>query len=178
MAISKRERNLLIITITAVVVAVNVFFVAPLFGKWEGLDRQLKNKRLELAGMQATIAREPQWRGDYEKLGHDLKSSSTFEAPSEVLKKIEEVGGGTGILIQDRRMLRPEPREVYREFPVQCRFQATTESLVKFLFGIQNAAGFMTVESLSVTAKSDSSNVLQCDTQIRALAGAPEKPAS
>jgi Tfp pilus assembly protein PilO len=177
MALNKRERNLLILTITAVVVGLNYLLVAPLFGKWRTLGRQLAAKQQEFAGMQATVARAPEWRASYDKLGHDLKSSAIFEASSDVLKKIEEVGGGAGILIRDRRMLRTEEKEAYRELPVQCRFESTTESLVKFLFGIQNAAGFMTVETLSVTSKADNSNILQCDTQVRALAPS-ERPAS
>src|SRR5437870_1212436 len=178
MALNKRERNLLIITITAIVLGLNYLLVSPLFGKWRSLRGQLTTRRRELDGIQATVARAPEWRQAYEKLRHDLKSSVTFDAPSDVLKKIEEVGGSAGILIRDRRMLRTEVKDVYRELPVQCRFESTTESLVKFLFGVQNAAGFMTVESLNVTAKPDNSNILTCDTQIRALATAPERPAS
>ena len=177
MALNKRERNLLILTITAVVLGLNYLLVAPLFGKWRTLGAQLKSKQQELAGRQATVTRAPEWQTAYDRLGHNLKASAKFNASSDVLKKIEEVGGTAGILIRDRRMLRTEEKDVYRELPVQCRFESTTESLVKFLFGIQNAAGFMTVESLSVTAKSDNSNILQCDTQVRALA-ASERPAS
>lgn len=177
MALNKRERNLLIITISAVVFGLNYLLLAPLIGKWRTLGTELITKRRELQGMQSTVVHRAEWQSSYDQLGHSLKSSVTFDAPSDVLKKIEEVGGNAGILIQSRRMLRTEPKEVYRELPVQCTFEATTESLVKFLFGVQTAAGFMTVETISVTSKSDNSNILRCDTQVRALA-ASEKPAS
>jgi hypothetical protein len=41
---------------------------------------------------------------------------------------------------------------------------------VKFLYGVQTAAGFMTVETLAVASKADNSNILRCDIQVRALA--------
>src|SRR5437667_12097350 len=138
MALNKRERNLLIVTITAIVLGLNYLLVAPLFGKWQSLRGQLTTKRRELEGMQATVARAPEWRQAYERLGHDLKSSVTFDAPSDVLKKIEEVGGSAGILIRDRRMLPTEVKDGDREVPVQCRFEPTTQWPVKFLVGIQN----------------------------------------
>ena len=177
MALNKRERNLLIITITAVVLGLNYLVLAPMIRKWRTLGTELATKRREIEGMKATLTHRAEWQSSYDKLGQNLKASVAFDAPSDVLKKIEEVGGSAGILIQSRRMLRTESKEVYRELPVQCTFEATTESLVKFLFGVQTAAGFMTVETISITAKSDNSNILRCDTQVRALA-ASEKPAS
>jgi Tfp pilus assembly protein PilO len=178
MALNTRERNLLIITVSAVVLGLNYLLVAPLFGKWSALQTRLSSKRRELEGIQATVARAPEWRKSYDDLGKNLKQSQTFDTASDVLKKIEEVGGAAGILIQSRRMLRVDSKDVYRELPVQCTFEATIESLVKFLHGVQTASGFMTVESLGVTAKPDNTSILRCDIQIRALAAATGKPTS
>ena len=178
MAINKRERNLLIATITLVVVGVNYFLGAYLVGKWRPLRGQLATKQRELESMQATIARQAEWQKSYSDLGSSLKQAHQFETPSDVLKKIEEVAKTSGVLMQTRRMLREESKDVYRELPVQCAFEADTPSLVKFLYGIQTAAGFMTVENLTVTAKSDSSSILRCDIQVRALASTGERPKS
>jgi Tfp pilus assembly protein PilO len=178
MAIKKRERNLLIVTITLVVVGVNYFLGAYLVGKWRPLRGQLASKRRELESMQSTIAHKAEWQAGYENLIHKFKSSNQFETPSDVLKKIEEVAKTSGVLMQTRRMLREETKDVYRELPVQCTFEADTPALVKFLYGVQTAAGFMTVENLTVTSKSDNSNILRCDIQVRALASAGEKSKS
>ena len=91
MALNKRERNLLIITIAAVVVGLNWLLVAPLFGKWQTFRAQLASKRKELQGMQATVAHKAEWKADYDQLGKSLQSSVTFDAPSDVLKKIKLV---------------------------------------------------------------------------------------
>ena len=172
MAMNKRERNLLVATITLVVVGVNYFLASYLIGKWQPLTGQILTKQRELEGMQATVARKSEWQTSFDDLKHNLKESQAFETSNDVLKKIQEVGKTAGILLQSSRSLREEPKDVYRELPVQCTFESTIESLVKFLYGVQTAAGFMTVENLSVTSKADNSNILRCDIQVRALASA------
>jgi Tfp pilus assembly protein PilO len=178
MAINKRERTLLISTIALVVVGVNYFVVSFLVSKWQPLTNDLANKRRELEAEQTTVAHQKEWQTSYNELKHNLKQSQAFETSNDVLKKIQEVGKISGILMQSSRSLRDEPKELYRELPVQCTFEADWPALVKFLYGVQSAAGFMTVENLSVTAKADSSNILRCDIQVRALASAGEKAKS
>jgi len=179
MAINKRERNLLIATITIVVLGVNYFLVTWIAGPWQERTRALTAKRAELALMQSTIATQPQWQQEYENLRHNLKQSSQFEAMSDVLKKIDELTAITGISMQSKTPLRQSDHDVYREWPVSCNFEATIESLVKFLHGLQTGSGFITVEQISVSAKTDNPSILRCDkVQIRALAAKGARPAS
>lgn len=178
MAISKRERQLLWITITTVVVGVNVFLISPLLSRWQGSKMDLSAKRRELATVQVTIARAPEWRRSYEKMGRDLKQAERFESATDVIKKVDAVGGAAGILTQSKRPLKEEEHDVYREWAVQYYFEATTEPLVKFLHGLQTSSGFMTVEQLNVTTRPDNSGILRGDIQIRALVAKDGKPAS
>jgi Tfp pilus assembly protein PilO len=177
-ALNQRERKLLIAIITIVVVGVNYLLASELAGRWKPLRSDLDSKRRTLEGMQAEIARKPEWQKKFDDLKHNLKQSQTFETANDVSRKIQEVGGAAGILIQSSRPLKEESKDVYRELPVQCQFEADTVSLVKFLWGLQSASGFMTVETLSVAAKSDASSVLRCDIQVRALASTVEKQRS
>ncbi len=178
MAINKRERRLLITTITLVVLGVNYFLATQLIAKWRPLRAQVASKRRELEGMQAMIAHKAEWQKSFDDLKHNLKQGQTFESANDVSKKIQEVGGDAGILIQSSRPLKEESKDVYRELPVQCQFEADVASLVTFLWGLQSASGFMTVETLNVAAKTENSSVLRCDIQVRALAATKEKPRS
>ena len=178
MAISKRERQLLILTTTVVVAGLNVFLVSPLLSRWQRMNSDLTAKRRELTTVQATIARAPEWRTTYEKMGHDLKQAERFESATDVIKKVDEVGGAAGILTQTKRPMKDEEHDVYREWAVEYHFEATVESLVKFLHGLQTSSGFMTVEQLTVTAKPDNSGILRGDIQIRALVAKEGKSAS
>ena len=178
MQISKRERQLLIVTSTVVVVGLNVFLFSPLLTQWQKMNGELKAKRMELAKEQATIDHTPEWRHSYEELGRNLKQSERFESATDVIKKVDEVGGAAGILTQTKRPMKEEEHDVYREWAVEYHFETTVESLVKFLHGLQTSSGFMTVEQLNVSAKPDNSGILRGDIQIRALVAKEGKPAS
>ena len=58
MALNKRERVLLVTTITLLAIGGNFFLVSPLAKNWTALKRGLTNQRRELAAMQATIQRK------------------------------------------------------------------------------------------------------------------------
>lgn len=175
MALNKRERTLLGLTITVVVVGANWLVLTPLTMRWRGMERKLKDRQETLAVIKATLVRAPEWQQDYDQLRQRVgQTTQQFHQTSDVLKKIEEVGAATGILISSRRPLPAVEKDMYRELPVTCTFEATVEALVKFLHGIQTGSGFMSVESLQVSGKPDNPSILRCDIQIRALAGKSE----
>ena len=172
MKITKRERWLLAVTIMAVVVGVNYFLIVPLMRSWGEAGSKFKTQQRELAGITATIAHKPQWQQEYDELRQGLgQRSEGFQRPSDVVKKIEQVASSSGVIVSSRREMAEEDKGVYRVLPVQCTVEATTESLVRFLFALQTGAGFMSVEQLQVSQKSDNPNILRCDIQVHALAG-------
>jgi Tfp pilus assembly protein PilO len=171
-ALNKRERMLLWTTITLLVGGVSYLLVSPLTKAWVSLRRDIVAQRSELRMIQTTSAHVPEWRQQYDALRGSLgKTSVPYAATSDVLKKIEEVGAATGIVISNRRPLPVVEKDVYRELPVACTIEATTESLVKFLHVLQTGAGSMSVEQLQIAPRPDSSCILRCDIQIRALSG-------
>ena len=178
MQISKRERQLLILTSTIVVVGLNLLLFFPLLTRWQKMNVELTVKRNVLTKEQEIIARTPEWRRSYDELGRNLKQSERFESATDVIKKVDEVGGAAGILTQTKRPMKEEEHEVYHEWAVEYHFETTVESLVKFLHGLQTSSGFMTVEQLNVSAKPDNSGILRGDIQIRALVAIEGKPAS
>jgi Tfp pilus assembly protein PilO len=179
MALNKRERTLLTITIAAIVLGANYLLVAPLAGKWRAFGGTLTTRRHELEAINATIQREPEWRQQLDHLRENMgKQPVRFDQTSDVLKKIDDVGSTSGILIQSKQAKQPVEKDVYRELPVQCSFESTTESLVKFLYGLQTSSGFVSVEEIRITPRADNPSILRCDIQIRALAAKQGAPTS
>jgi Tfp pilus assembly protein PilO len=179
MALSKREWKLLVATITVIVVVVNYLLLSWLLKDWRSLHSGLHNKRTELASMRAVIDRAPGWQRDYDELRRSLgRTAVNYEQSTDVLKKVEEIGVASGIVIENRRSLPPVEKDVYRELPVQCTIQATVESLVKFLHTLQTEAGFLRFDELKVSPRPDNPNILRCEVQVRALAAKSESPAS
>jgi Tfp pilus assembly protein PilO len=121
--------------------------------------------------MKAVIERKPQWQKEYDELERSLgQRSEQFQRPSDVVKKIQEVAGTSGVIVNSRRELPEEDKGVYRVLPVQCTIEANIEPLVKFLFALQAGAGFVSVEQLRVSPKPENATILRCDIQVRALA--------
>jgi Tfp pilus assembly protein PilO len=174
MAVTKRERNLLGITITVIVLVVNVFVVRPLFRNWRSAGDRLKTQQQELGLMEATIDHEKQWQTQYDELKQSLgQRAESFQQSSDVGKKILDVAKSSGVQITSSRPMLEEDKGVYRVLPEQLALEATTDTLVRFLFELQTAAGFISVEQLQVTPRTENQSILRCDIQVRALAAKP-----
>ena len=172
MKITKRERGILVITITAVVLVSNYFLAVPLLRKWGETGVQLKNKQRILDGMRTTIQNRGEWQKEYDELNKGLgQQTEPFRYTSDVAKKIQEVASSSGVQINATRQMTEEDKGVYRVLPVQCTVEATTESLVKFLFALQTGAGFMSVEQLTLSPRPENPGILRCEIQVRALSG-------
>ncbi len=179
MTLSKRERTLLVATVAALVLGGSYLLFVPLIHSWQTTGRDLIKQRQTLASYRATLARRAEWQADYDKLGRQFgQQMEQFSQTSDVLKKIEEVSHASGTVLIQQRPLQPLERDVYRELPVQCRIEATTESLVKFLYALRTGSGFVNVEQLQVAPRPDNPAILRCDILIHALAARAERPAS
>jgi Tfp pilus assembly protein PilO len=170
MKITKRERGILVITVTAVVLVINYFLVVPLLRKWGETGMQLKSKQRVLDGMQTTIQHREEWRKEYDELKKGLgQQTEGFQYTSDVAKKIQQIATSSGVQVNATRQMTEEDKGVYRVLPVQCTVEATTESLVKFLFALQTGAGFMSVEQLTLSPRPENPGILRCEIQVRAL---------
>lgn len=171
MAVTKRERNLLVITVTAIILGVNYFVVVPLLRNWRSAGDRLRTQQQLLAVMEATIDHEKQWQTQYDQLKQSLgQRAESFQQSSDVGKKILDVAKSSGVQISSSRPMAEEDKGVYRVLPEQVALEATTDSLVRFLFELQTAAGFISVEQLQVTPRTENQSILRCDIQVRALA--------
>ncbi len=174
MKITKRERGILIFTITAIVLGINYFLVVPLLHSWGETGVQLKSKQRVLDSMQATIQQKDGWSKEYDQLKKGLgQQTEPFKYASDVAKKIQQIATSSGVQVNATRQMTEEDKGVYRVMPVQCTVEATTESLVKFLFALQTGAGFMSVEQLTLSPRPENPGILRCEIQVRALSAKP-----
>lgn len=172
MKITKRERGMMVVVITAIALGINYLLIIPLIHTWHEDGIKLKSQQHVLAGMQSTIQHKEEWRKEYEELKRGLGQQTVqFQYTSDVVKKIQEVATSSGVQINATRQMAEEDKGVYRVLPVQCTVESTTESLVKFLFALQTGAGFMSVEQLTLSPRPENPGILRCEIQIRALSG-------
>ena len=172
MKITKRERGMMVVVITAIVLGVNYLLIIPLMHSWHEDVSKFKSQQHVLAGMQSTIQHKNEWRKEYDELKRGLGQQTVqFQYASDVVKKIQAVAASSGVQINATRQMTEEDTGVYRVLPVQCTIEATTESLVKFLFALQTGAGFMSVEQLTLSPRPENPGILRCEIQVRALSG-------
>jgi Tfp pilus assembly protein PilO len=172
MKITNRERGMLVITITAIVLGLNYLLIIPMIRSWRESGVKLKSQQHVLVGMQQTIQHKDEWRKEYDELKKGLGQQTVqFKYTSDVVKKIQEVATSSGVQINATRQMTEEDKGVYRVLPVQCTIESSTESLVKFLFALQTGAGFMSVEQLTLSPRPENPGILRCEIQVRALAG-------
>jgi Tfp pilus assembly protein PilO len=170
MKITKRERGVLVITVTAIVLGINYLVVVPLLRNWKETGMQLKSKQRVLDGMMTTLQQKEEWSKEYDELKKGLgQQADPFHYTSDVAKKIQQIATSSGVQINATRQMTEEDKGVYRVLPVQCTVEATTESLVKFLFALQTGAGFMSVEQLTLSPRPENPGILRCEIQVRAL---------
>jgi Tfp pilus assembly protein PilO len=178
MTLNRRERFLLFATIAIIAVGGTYLLFLPLVRSYGGQATQLATLQRELDGYRETINRRDIWQRDYDQLRAGLgQQIGSFEQMSDVLKKIEEVAATSGVVISSRKPMVENDRGNYRELPVQCRVEATTDTLVKFLYNLRTGSGFVSIEKLEIYSQPNS-NVLRCDILINALAGKTERPAA
>jgi Tfp pilus assembly protein PilO len=179
MKVTKRERQLLTITVTVIVLGINYVLVIPLRRSRSDVIDKLKTQRQQLTVMQETIKRKADWQKQYDELRQGLgQRTENFQQDSDVRKRVEEIGTSSGVQITSRRSMAEEDKGVYRVLPVQYALDANTDSLVRFLFSLQTGAGFMSVEQLQIAPKPENPTILRCDILLRALAAKQRSPNS
>src|ERR1039458_5806903 len=130
MKITKRERGILIITVTVIVLVVNYLLVIPLFRSRRDTIVKLQTQQAELTLMQETIKRIPDWQKQYDDLKQGLgQKTEPFQVGSDVEKKIVEVATSSGVQLTSRRSMTVEDKGAYRVFPVQIGRGAAREKV-------------------------------------------------
>jgi Tfp pilus assembly protein PilO len=179
MTVNPRERTLVVVVLLVIVSICTYALGDWLYRSLQSARHKTTMQHREIEGMRATIARQPEWQQQYDQLRQSLgKSGEEFDQTSDVLKKIEEMSVLTGIDISARKPLPPNDRDLYREFPVECSFETSHESLVRFLVALRGSANLMSVQQLRVAPRLDKPAILRCEIQIRALAAKTEKKPS
>ena len=179
MTLNRREQILAGLVLSLFIVAGTWVGVLSLTDRWQTITRKLAARQRELVAIQTAIEHKPEWLRETERLRQGLgQQEQRFEDMSDVIAQLNKAGSASGVLISNRRPLPVVERGTYRELPIQYTFEATTESLVHFLYALQTGTGFMAVEQLQVAPRPDNPSILRGEIQLRALTGQRKKASS
>jgi Tfp pilus assembly protein PilO len=178
MKMNPRERMLSVLTVLVIVSLGTYVFGGWLHQSFQSARRKTGMQQRELEGIRATLAREPEWQQQYDQLRQSIGTGEQFSQTSDVLKKIGEMSTQSGVAISGLNPLPPNDRDLYRELPVECSFEASLETLVRFLVALRTSGNLMSIQQLRVAPRLDKPALLRCEIQIRAITGKTEKTPS
>jgi len=179
MTLNRREQILVSVIAGIVVLGATWGVGVALTQRWRDVRDHVSTCRREVMAMRTAINQKSRWQGEVEQLRRGLgRQEHAIEQMSDLLKRIDEVGAASGLVINSRRPQAVAERGAYRELPLQCAFESTTESLVRFLYALQTGASAISVDQLQVAPRPDNPSVLRGEIQLRAFTSRPAKGSS
>ena len=163
----KTERLLLAACVVLVALAfLNHFAFVPMVNRMLSLKKEIRKEELSLARNRRIVARQSEIRKRYESRMESVKiSASREEEVALFLKEIDGLSRKAKIKIVD---LKPREVRVYEHFNksvVDIEFEANQSSLAVFLFELAESPLGISIEQLTVSAKTERQE-LSCSTII------------
>lgn len=167
-SISKREKTIFTITILAISLSIIYSFVIePLYKEYTRLNQEINIKQARLAKNLRLVKEKDIVREEFKKYSHQLKTrGSDEEEMASVLSEIEKIGKSTGIYLSDVKPQKIKDMDFYKIMLVEIRFQATMQTLSKFIYELQNSTFLLKASRLQVNSKGGGSTLLEGVIQI------------
>jgi len=169
--ISGREKTLFILVVFVIAVSLSyAFVIEPLYKKYQDLNQEMEFKEVRLKRNNKLIREHDAINAEFNKYSEQLKiKGSDEEEMASVLSEIEKIGQSAQVYLSD---VKPQPikdRDFYRLLGVEVKFQASMETLSKFIYNLQKSPFLLRVKRLQVNSKGQSSNLLEGTIQINKI---------
>jgi Tfp pilus assembly protein PilO len=170
-SISKREKNIFFVTIAAVCLALLYSFVVePLYREYTRLNQEIKVKQMRLAKNLRLMNEKDIIKGEFKKYSDQFKSrGSEEEEMASVLTEIERIGKATGIYLNNVKPQKIKDMDFYKIMQVEIRFEATMDTLSKFIYELQNSSYLLKPNRLQINSQGGDSSLLEGIIQINKI---------
>jgi len=167
-SISKRER--IIFSVTSLVISLSIiyaFVIEPLYNKYTSLNQEINMKQIRLAKNLRLFKENDVVREEFNKYSHKLKTKgSDEEEMALVLTEIERIGKSTGTYLNDVKPQKIKDMDFYKTMLVEIRFQASVQTLSKFIYELQNSSLLLKASRLQINSKGGDQQQLEGIIQI------------
>ena len=162
-SVSKREKYIIVITLLVVALSIIYSFVIePLHKEYARLKQEVVIKQAHLAKNLRLMKEKDIVKEEFKKYGQELKiKGSDEEEMASVLSEIEKIGNSTGVYLSDVKPQKIKDRDFYKIMLVEIKFQASIQTLTKFIYELQNSALLLKVSRLQVDSKGEDSSLLE-----------------
>lgn len=151
MKVSKRESFMILACITVILGVSTYLFAEKKIKGWKVMGVAKADLLAELELDQRLVDQRGDWEQQLEELTSRLKSyPASQEVTPQFMSEIDELGRSHGLGIG--RQLPEKERDLGNLYEVSFKssFEGSLESLVRFLFALQNKGPVFTVKSLEV----------------------------
>lgn len=155
MRLTTRELILAWITAVAILFTATWFVLAPRIESW----KTLREREREVAGRIEVDTRLIQQSGYWsEALAGILRTLPVYplerDVTADLLIRIETLAAQSGLTLERREAQKEERQGELFSLSINCRWEASLDSLVRFLFALQSDSAILDVSQLSITPDS------------------------
>ena len=153
--LSKREKILFYITITAILLSLIYNFVfKALDAEWRQLNSQILDKEIRLKRNARYLQQKDNVKGVYlEYVGYVKKKGSDEEEIASFLNEVETTARSSGIHIAN---IRPKPIKdlvFCKKYILEMDSEATMEKHIEFIYNLQKSSQLIRVEKIKLTSQ-------------------------
>ena len=171
LSVTKREKILFILVAIAIIGSLAYsLIIEPLYNKFNDLNQEIESKEIRLRKNTKLINERDAINEEFNKYSQQLKVKSTDEEEmASVLSEIEKIGKSSGVYLSD---VKPQPikdNKFYRLLSVEIKFQASLDTLSKFIYELQCSPFLLKVRRLQVISKGQETNFIEGNIQINKI---------
>lgn len=152
MKVSSREMTLLWITGVAALFGVTFLLAQPRIKDWKDLGTKQAEAERKIQATEHLLAQGPSWN---RKLADFRKKLPQYPADKDVtadlLIRIEKLASANGLTLPSRDVEKESQKGDMHELAVNCKWEGKLDSLVHFLFDLQNEDAILDASKLVVS---------------------------
>lgn len=162
--LSKRERLLFIITVTAVAFWLGQrFLLKPILNIRSGLDSKIESSAIKLEKGRRLIGRETVIKDNYSKIAATAKfSGSEEEETARFLTEVESTAGSSGIRVNEIKPLPMQKNDLYMKFQCELEVEGEMAQIAGYMKGIRASKSVLAIEKFTISSKQSGINLLRC----------------
>ncbi len=154
--LSKREKNVLLIgaTIVLVIILFN-FVIDPLILRFQGLSQRLTANEIRLRKNLKILSNKKNIQAEYDKYVDFMKQKTSDEQEmSSLLSNVEKVAQELNIRITDMKPRRVKTKDFYKDLSLELEAEGLLGEITEFIYAIQNSPYLLSVEKLRLEKRS------------------------
>lgn len=155
---TKREKIILYLTITVIIVSLAFnFIIAPVLKRFELLNEQIEIARATLKKYILLLGKKDYIQQSYSKFSSGLNPSDAGNYTLvTTLQALEALAKESEIRIIDIRPQTPQNLPLYKEVIIDLRTEGSQEGYLKFFYTIENSLALLRINKFRLNSKPNS----------------------